>query len=1158
MKRLTRRKFLALGGAAVATGVIVGSSSSLALRRLQVVAIANPLEDYPNRDWEKVYRDQYGYDDSFTWVCSPNDTHACRLRAFTRNGIVTRIEQNYDSGRLTDLDGNQATEHWNPRGCAKGLSMHRRVYGPYRLQHPMVRKGWRQWADDGFPELTPDNRDKYKFTSRGQDTFVQLTWDEAYDYMTRGMVAIATAYSGEAGAKRLEAEGYQPEMIEAMKGAGTRTFKLRGGMGLLGVIGKYGMYRFSNMLTFLDSHVRGIDPDEALGGRNWSNYTWHGDQAPGQPFVHGLQTSDCDFNDMINTKLHIHAGVNMIENKMPDTHFFYNTMERGAKIVVIAPEYSPPATKADYWISVRPGVSDTAIFLGITKIIMDNGWHDEAFVKSFTDFPLLVRTDNLKRLRAAEVFADYKLGLSSDGPSFALHGLKQEQYEQLGDFVVFDQNSDSLKAITRDDVGERMTQAGLDPALDYKNKVKLVDGSEVEVMTLWNMYEVHLKDYDLDTVSEISGAPKDLVERLAKDIATIKPVAIHVGEGIQHWFHATLHNRATYLPLMLTGNIGQKGAGCHQWAGNYKAALFQSAPWSGPGFKGWVAEDPLRPNLDPTASGKDIIVKGHGKDEEPAYWDHGDQALIVETPKHGRKNFTGNTHMPTPTKMMWFNNVNIINNAKWAYGIIKNVNPKVDMIINQDIEMTATGEYSDFTLPANSWMEFQALEITASCSNPFLQIWGKTGIKPVYDSKDDVTIIAEMAKKLGEQLDDTRLADYWKFALEGKPEIYMQRLLDSSTTTMGYKVDDIMAGKYGEPGAALMMFRTYPRIPFYEQMHDNVPFFTDTGRLNAYCDIPEALEHGENFIVHREGPEATPYLPNVIVSTNPYIRPDNQGITPEMLQQEVLEADIRTVANNKMAWADVKNTKNPLWEQGFHFYCLTPKTRHRVHSQWGSVDWHAIWDSNFGDPYRKDKRMPGVGEHQLHINPEAAKDLDIEDGDYVYVDANPADRPYLGWSEDDPFYKVARLMLRARFNPAYPYNVIMIKHSPSMATERTVKAHESRPDGRAVSEDTGYQANLRYGSHQSLTRDWSMPMHQTDTLFHKKKVEVAFMFGGEADNHAINTVPKETLVRITKAEPGGQDGEGAWQPATTGFTPAKENDMMNKYLAGDLTQVKEG
>jgi nitrate reductase alpha subunit len=324
MKKWTRRRFLKLGGATVATGVILGSSSALALRRLQPISIANPLDDYPNRDWETVYRDQYAYDDSFTFVCSPNDTHACRLRASTRNGIVTRIEQNYDSGRLTDLLGNQATEHWNPRGCSKGLSMHRRVYGPHRLQHPMVRQGWKNWADDEFPELTPENRDKYMFTARGQDTFVRLSWDEAYHYATRGMIAIATAYSGEEGAKRLEAEGYQPEMIEEMNGAGTRTFKLRGGMGLLGVIGKYGMYRFSNMLALLDSHVRGIDPDEALGGRNWSNYTWHGDQAPGQPFVHGLQTSDCDFNDMINTRLHIHAGVNMIENKMPDTHFFYN------------------------------------------------------------------------------------------------------------------------------------------------------------------------------------------------------------------------------------------------------------------------------------------------------------------------------------------------------------------------------------------------------------------------------------------------------------------------------------------------------------------------------------------------------------------------------------------------------------------------------------------------------------------------------------------------------------------------------------------------------------------------------------------------------------------------------------------------------------------
>jgi nitrate reductase alpha subunit len=347
--------------------------------------------------------------------------------------------------------------------------------------------------------------------------------------------------------------------------------------------------------------------------------------------------------------------------------------------------------------------------------------------------------------------------------------MKKEQYQQLGDFVVRDTASGELKAIDRDQVGEKMAEAGIEPELEWKGTVRLVDGSDVEVMTLWEMYKVHLKDYDLDTSAEICGAPKELIERLAKDIATIKPVAIHVGEGINHWFHATLHNRATYLPLMLTGNIGRPGAGCHTWAGNYKAALFQAAPWAGPGFKGWVAEDPFAPNLDPQASAKQLKVKGHGKDEEPAYWDHGDQALIVDTPRYGRKNFTGDTHMPTPTKLLWFNNVNIINNAKWAYGLIKHVNPKIDLIINQDIEMTATAEYSDMSLPANSWMEFQTPEVTASCSNPFLQVWGGKGLKPLYDTKDDVMIIAGVAERLGEMLGDARFSDYWKFALEGRP-----------------------------------------------------------------------------------------------------------------------------------------------------------------------------------------------------------------------------------------------------------------------------------------------------------------------------------------------------------------------------------------------------
>jgi len=1148
-----RRDFLktvvALGGSPLVAPSLVG---------FEPLAVDNPLGVYPSRDWEEVYRDQYRYDRTFTWVCAPNDTHNCRMRAFVRNGIVVRSEQAYEGGHCGDLYGNRDTVHWNPRGCAKGFSQQRRVYGPYRLKSPLIRAGWKAWADDGFPSLSdhPELRDKYRFNARGTDQFLPVSWDEIYRYHARAVLAIARTYSGEEGRRRLAADGYEPEMIEACHGAGTRTMKLRGGMGLLGVMGKYGLYRWANMLALVDQQVRGVPPQEALGGRLWSNYTWHGDQAPGHPFVHGLQTADGDFNDMRHAKLHIQCGKNLVENKMPDSHWFIEIMERGGRIVVITPEYSPPATKADYWIQVRPGCTDTALFLGITRLMIDRGWYDEAFVRTYTDFPLLIRSDTLRRLRASDVVPGYRLKLRKDGPSYRVQHLTDEQYAQIGDFCVYDEQLRAVRPITRDQMGKRMQAEGIRPALSFRGRLRLVDGSEVEVLTIWEAYRLHLADYDLDTVAEITGADKALIERLARDIWETTQaghaVAIHVGEGINHWFHATLANRAQYLPIMLTGQLGKPGAGCFTWAGNYKAALFQGDPDTGPGFLGWIAEDPFRPNLDPRADGKDIPVNKTTKDEEPAYWNHGERPLVVHTPKYGRVCLTGQTHMPTPTKFLWFANVNLFNNAKHAYDMFFVVNPKIDCIIAQDVEMTSSCEYADLIYPANTWMEFQTYEITASCSNPYLQIW-KGGIAPLYDSRDDVHILAESAAALAREAGDPRIADYWKFILEDKAEgvkVYLQRLLDGSTTTRGYRVDDILAGKYGEEGVALMLFRTYPRIPFYENIHDDLPFWTDTGRLNAYCDIPEAIRYGENLIVHREGPEATPYLPNVIVSTSPLIRPDDFGIPPDAMHW-----DERTIRNLKLSWAEVKKTVNPLWQAGYRFYLLTPKSRHRVHSSWSNVDWHNIWDSNYGDAQRRDRRLPFFGDHQLHIHPEDARELGLNNGDYVYVDANPDDRPFRGWQNDPQRAKVARLLVRVTYNSSYPRGVVMTKHAPYGATEKTVLAHETRADGRARSADTGYQANLRYGSPQSCTRNWLMPMHQTDTLFHKAKLRMAFMFGGEADNHAVNTVPKETLVKLVKAEAGGLDGQGAWSGAIDPFGPhsqAPENDL---YLAGGYLKI---
>lgn len=1153
---LNRRTFVAALAGAGAAGLQLGCGLFDGAGGLgSIVSVDNPLAAYPDRNWESVYRDQYRYDRSFTWVCAPNDTHMCRMRAFVRNGVIVRMEQNYDVQRYGDLYGNRATSHWNPRGCPKGYTFHRRVYGPNRLKGPVLRLGWKEWADAGFPSLSddPSLRTRFRFDDRGNDTFVAVPWDEISRYVARGLMAIAETYSGDDGRRRLLADGCEEEMLTHWEGAGTRTMKIGSCLPLHGLVGKFGIFRFANLMALIDHHARGVEADDAKGARDWTEYTWRGDQAPGTPFVTGLQTSDMDMNDLRHSRLHIQVGKNLVENKMPEAHWFIEGMERGCKIWSIAPEYNAPGTKADEWLSVRPGLSDLAVFLGVARILIDEDLYDEDFVKRFTDLPLLVRTDTLERLRPEEIFPGYELKPLS--VSREQQGLTEEQRQQIGDFVVYDEAAGDFAAISREEVGANST---VESALSGRFTVDTLDGESVEVMPIMEMYRIHLRDYDLETVEEISGAPAEKVRQLAMDLATLKPAAIHFGEGINHYFHATLHNRVCFFVMMLTGNYGTNGSGVHSWAGNYKGALFQASPWSGPGAGTYTHEDPFNPVLDEDVRITHEHLRNTTKGEEVSYWAYGDTPLIVNTPEEGRKVFTGKTHLPSPTKMIWYNNANFLNQAKWIYEIVQNVNPQVDMIVDQQIEWTGSAEFSDVILPANSWIEFEDLEVGGSCSNPFIQAWGGDGIDPIYDSKDDAAIFAAVADALAAETDDQRFSDYFRFITEKKSRVYIQRVFDNCTTTRGedgpYSIDRMMEGEYGgEPGAALFLFRTYPRVPFWEQIHDSVPFYTDCGRLASYCDLPEAIEYGENLIVHREGVEATPYLPNVIVSTSPFIRPRDYGIPID-----AIGAEERQVRNIKMPWDRVKRTVNPLWKRGYQFFCSTPKSRHTTHSSWSVVDWHWIWSTNFGDPLRVDKRSPGVSDRQIQMNPQAAMDQGLEDGDYVYVDANAADRPYVGWKPGDAAYHAYRCMVRVKFNPALPYAFTIMKHTGWIATPRTVRAHENRADGRAVAEDTGYQASYRHGSHQSITRNWLMPMHQTDGLFHKKVGAMGYVFGFDIDNHAVNTVPKETLVKITKAEPGGLGGTGVWAPVRSGFTPGHENSVFEAYLAGDLTKVRKG
>jgi len=90
---MDRRRFLQLAAMAGLGTVSTPGDLLAQYRFLDPVRVPNPLADYPNRDWERLYRDIFRHDRTFTFLCAPNDTHNCLLRAFVKNNVLVRISR---------------------------------------------------------------------------------------------------------------------------------------------------------------------------------------------------------------------------------------------------------------------------------------------------------------------------------------------------------------------------------------------------------------------------------------------------------------------------------------------------------------------------------------------------------------------------------------------------------------------------------------------------------------------------------------------------------------------------------------------------------------------------------------------------------------------------------------------------------------------------------------------------------------------------------------------------------------------------------------------------------------------------------------------------------------------------------------------------------
>ncbi len=383
---------------------------------------------------------------------------------------------------------------------------------------------------------------------------------------------------------------------------------------------------------------------------------------------------------------------------------------------------------------------------------------------------------------------------------------------------------------------------------------------------------------------------------------------------------------------------------------------------------------------------------------------------------------------------------------------------------------------------------------------------------------------------------------------EGRTDVYLQRILDFSTNTKGYQFADLEEkALQGIP--ALMNNRTNPKTVGYEQVTDSQPWYTKTGRLEFYREENEFIEAGENLPVHREPVDSTFYEPNVIVAPqHEALRPD--GPEKYGVKLDDLSCETRCGRNVVKTWSQLKACPHPLIKDGYKFVFHTPKYRHGAHTMPIDTDMIAVLFGPFGDLHREDKRMPFVAEGYVDINPDDAKEMGVEDGDYVWIDGDPEDRPFRGWQKNKKDYTFARLLCRARYYPGTPRGVTRMWFNMYGTTPGSQQGQEERADGLAKNPRTGYQAMFRSGSHQSATRGWLKPTWMTDSLVRKGLFGQGIGKGFLPDVHCPTGAPREAIVKITKAEPGGLDGQGLWRPAELGIRPTYENEAMQQYLAG--------
>ncbi|MEO7794082.1 MAG: molybdopterin oxidoreductase family protein [Thermoanaerobaculia bacterium] len=97
----------------------------------------------------------------------------------------------------------------------------------------------------------------------------------------------------------------------------------------------------------------------------------------------GIDRAANPWQDILGAEVVWISGANVAECAPITTDYVWQARERGAKVIVVDPRLTPIARTCDLYLPIRPG-RDAALFNGVLRLMIHNGWIDRSFIDTWT------------------------------------------------------------------------------------------------------------------------------------------------------------------------------------------------------------------------------------------------------------------------------------------------------------------------------------------------------------------------------------------------------------------------------------------------------------------------------------------------------------------------------------------------------------------------------------------------------------------------------------------------------------------------------------------------------------------------------------------------------------------------------------------------------